>query len=516
MLPGAGRDFPSGGSHLTPFALPFAGSMITRGRHARPWFAAMSGGILLVAVAAGAAGAVEGPTKLSNPQVSPRSGTTTTTISFAIDYRNREGSSPDSVRVLIDGRAHAMAQVGTGPDYKSGVRFAYTTKLAAGSHAVSFQASDRQRFSATAPGGTVRISRAAGATSGGTTGGTTTPGGSTTTGGTGSGGPAGTGGTSADGTGTNSSAGAVPAATESPGGSSTSAVEGPSGAARSLAPGSFAGRLVDEAIGLGLRSSTSPAGVEEGSSPDSVSRPQAGDRTAEGPAVAIAVPAQLLAWPGGVSPEMRALAVAMGTTGAATAAMAFLIFGKRRRDEEQPAPDDVLEAAAANAGPSPATALLVPVSAAVQAGANAAELAMPRWRRPSLLQARKTDPLRSASTTFSLSFATGSVGPVAGLERRRIRYRVVRLLDAPDELRGTEIGVLDRDDEVQLLESSGAFWRVLCPDGNEGWLHRMTLGEAIKEDEAVAPARPSSGGEGDVPTPDNDVLSSFLRAEKAG
>jgi len=44
----------------------------------------------------------------------------------------------------------------------------------------------------------------------------------------------------------------------------------------------------------------------------------------------------------------------------------------------------------------------------------------------------------------------------------------------------------------------------------------MTLGEAIKEDEAVAPARPSSGGEGDVPTPDNDVLSSFLRAEKAG
>ena len=141
---------------------------------------------------------------------------------------------------------------------------------------------------------------------------------------------------------------------------------------------------------------------------------------------------------------------------------------------------------------------------------------MPRWRRPSLLQARKTDPLRSASTTFSLSFATGSVGPVAGLERRRIRYRVVRLLDAPDELRGTEIGVLDRDDEVQLLESSGAFWRVLCPDGNEGWLHRMTLGEAIKEDEAVAPARPSSGGEGDVPTPDNDVLSSFLRAEKAG
>ena len=43
-----------------------------------------------------------------------------------------------------------------------------------------------------------------------------------------------------------------------------------------------------------------------------------------------------------------------------------------------------------------------------------------------------------------------------GYERRVIRYRVVRLLDAPDELRSVEIGQLDQGDEVQLLEKSGA------------------------------------------------------------
>jgi hypothetical protein len=127
---------------------------------------------------------------------------------------------------------------------------------------------------------------------------------------------------------------------------------------------------------------------------------------------------------------------------------------------------------------------------------------MPRWRRPSLIQARKADPSRMVGSTATMSFEHGSVAAVEGRERRVIRYRVVRLLDAPDELRSVDIGQLDQGDEVQLLERSGAYWLVLCPDGRQGWLHKMTLGEVVSDDP------PSSASWS--PDVDDDVLTAFL------
>ena len=106
---------------------------------------------------------------------------------------------------------------------------------------------------------------------------------------------------------------------------------------------------------------------------------------------------------------------------------------------------------------------------------------MPRWRRPSLLEARKTDPARTPHTNQPLSFDGGIVNAAEGYERRMIRYRVVRLLDAPDEFRSADIGQLDQGDEVQLIERSGTYWLVLCPDGRQGWLHKMTLGDVVNE-----------------------------------
>ena len=97
-----------------------------------------------------------------------------------------------------------------------------------------------------------------------------------------------------------------------------------------------------------------------------------------------------------------------------------------------------------------------------------AELALPRWRRPSLLEARRADPIRDATEAPRLTFDHGLVGPIDGRERRLIRYNLVRLLDMPDELRGTELAFLDQGDEVQLLEKRGAYWLVLCPDGMQG------------------------------------------------
>ena len=115
------------------------------------------------------------------------------------------------------------------------------------------------------------------------------------------------------------------------------------------------------------------------------------------------------------------------------------------------------------------------------------ESLMPRWRRPSLLQARKADPIRDNTPAPRLTFDKALTGPLDGRERRLIRYRVVTLLDAPDELRGTEIGYLDQGDEVQLIEKQGAYWLVLSPDGQQGWLHKMVLGDTIEE-------RPASDG----------------------
>ena len=239
------------------------------------------------------------------------------------------------------------------------------------------------------------------------------------------------------------------------------------------------------------------------------------------------------------------------TTGGVTLAMALFAFRKRRRDGEQPEPDETLRSKAGSPAPPVSSSALVPdggpflpAPAAVPApDLPAEELSLPRWRRPSLMQARKTDPLRAASTQQSLSFDHGLVDPLEGHERRRLRYRLVRLLDQPDELRGNEIGFLDQGDEVQLLQQAGAYWLVLCPDGSRGWLHKMTLGEVIEDDlpvrlesrrrplvdrpEPSAPARPPqpvdpvepSGGSGSPAASagaDGDVLRAILARRRTG
>ncbi len=200
-------------------------------------------------------------------------------------------------------------------------------------------------------------------------------------------------------------------------------------------------------------------------------------------------------------------------TGAVTMAMAFGLFGRRRNDGEPPMPDAQLAAAAA-AGVATMTAAL-----RGDGGVEAAEAMMPRWRRPSLIEARKANSIREAAPQPALSFDQGLVGPLDGHERRLIRYRVVRMLDTPDELRGTEIGYLDRGDEVQLIEKYAAFWLVLCPDGRQGWIHNMTLGDVVdtarKPDRPVAtmPTNADSWTMGDADA-DADVLDAYLESRR--
>jgi hypothetical protein len=203
------------------------------------------------------------------------------------------------------------------------------------------------------------------------------------------------------------------------------------------------------------------------------------------------------------------------TTGGVTMAMAFLVFGKRRRNQLPPAPDDVLAAnARRGAGLWPdasyagtpvmpdatavANAMRVVTAAPAAAGAMGDyDAHLPRWRRPSLMEARKADPNRGGgAAAVTLRFTGDGSTAVDGMDRRLIRYRLVSLLDAPDEIRGHEIGVLDEGDEVVLLEKRGTYWRVLCPDGSQGWLHKMTLGDVVIDPSTQASGTWTSGDDG--------------------
>ena len=216
------------------------------------------------------------------------------------------------------------------------------------------------------------------------------------------------------------------------------------------------------------------------------------------------------------------VATLVTTTGAVGAAMAFGVFGKRRRDGEAPADDEVLAAKAASgmSGPNAYGFADRPTPDAAAAALLAdPELALPRWRRPSLLEARRADPVRDAPAAAPrLTFDHGLVGALDGRERRLIGYNVVRLLDTPDELRGAEIGFLDQGDEVQLLEKRGVYWLVLCPDGRQGWIHKMTLGEVVGETPvmnsptATMPIAAETWTMGD--DVDGDVLTAYLESRR--
>jgi hypothetical protein len=155
----------------------------------------------------------------------------------------------------------------------------------------------------------------------------------------------------------------------------------------------------------------------------------------------------------------------------------------------------------------PAVVAMAPESA-VAAAAIDPEALMPRWRRPSLIAARRNDPSRSGVMERAPMRFTPDTAPTTA-ELRIVRYAVVPLLDRPDEVLGFQLMDLLAGDEVQVTESTGPFWEVVCPDGERGWVHRTTLGlpgafSAI-EYEPVVEDRTKPG---DV----DDVLTALLAA----
>ena len=150
--------------------------------------------------------------------------------------------------------------------------------------------------------------------------------------------------------------------------------------------------------------------------------------------------------------------------------MGFLAFGRRRRSGDSRERD--------RKGGSSDAAIRRPVLPLPEPEAPDAEAEIPRWRRQSLMAARRSAGHPGVAAEH-LRFDAEAQAAVEGFERRLIRYRLVSLLDVPDEVRGTALGTLDMDDEVVVLERRGGFCCVLSPDGLEGWIHRMTLGKPM-------------------------------------
>lgn len=521
--------------------------------------------LLTLGLPALGAGKPIGPTQLVDPEVAPLATDSATPITFRVTYRNFHDLPPEYVRVAVAGAVLAMS--GSGTDWKAGVVFTVTAKLPAGTHAVRFEARDEERFVDTLEAGTVAVDQApppptpaptptpapdpdpdpdptptptspgggSGGSGGGSVGGGSTSGTGGDPDGSGTGGPN-VGAGSGDRSGTDSvgaptgglsvrdhgghahdwvpSSGGPGSAIEGPLGPSVTVDPSPAGgsATGGSAPGRSGGSWrADSPWSAG---SWSPAG-------DSTSGPNSGSGGRGGGAsdwlgtLNAGLATLVLTGPGDV-PTLPAI---VGPTLLVTTWMAFMLFNRRRRDGEPPAPDDVLHAAAGTG--------LGLAAVAVPAAPVDPESLMPRWRRPSLLEARKTDPIRSpaperARLTFAsmvddpnteAGFAAASTGPVSpassgSFERRTIRYAVIPLLDRPDEIMATRIGELVAGDEVQVEQRSGAYCHVLCPDGRRGWVHRTTLGDHV----APAPA-PQLRANGSEAEPDaENALAALLAA----
>jgi hypothetical protein len=199
----------------------------------------------------------------------------------------------------------------------------------------------------------------------------------------------------------------------------------------------------------------------------------------------------------------RQILFTSGVSTTVTLVAAFLLFGRRRRDGDMDDGDLATAAASAYGGPlAVAPAVCGPLG--IDPGTGGTDTDLPRWRRPSLLAARKSDPIRTTDIGSATRLAFAGPAAAAGVERRTVRYRIVRLLDRPDELTGDTVGSLDEGDQVAIVGQSGLYRRVETPDGRSGWLHKMTLGDVVEapdpEDDEIDP----------------DVLMAYLAARGRG
>ncbi len=526
-----------------------------RAHAARPWLGALAvAAVLLMAYAAPMTAASK--TVLSNATVSPRTGTTATTVALTVMYQNASGARAEVVTAMVGGVAHAMTRQTDGA-WGRGVTFGWKGTLPVGTHAVDFTARAKDHSVASLAAGDVTISALPKPTPAPTPTPKPTPKPTPSPTPTPRPTPRPTPAPTPRPTPRPTPA-PTPKATTTPAATPTPATPTPDPTANGVTlPTAEPTPTPAPTVGPTLAPTPAPTAAATPTglpliavlSGTGSGGTGSGGPSQPGPGVPT-LPAGTLDGgsgdgnPGGHGPVASLMAIAglrapvfggfslgptlVTTTGIVAAAMAFGLFGRRRRDDD---PLDDLVGAAAARGVGIVPLDLVPASANAVDGVAAAsgavldaaemEALLPRWRRPSLLMARKADPIRDATPAPRLTFDEGLVGSLDGHERRVIRFRVVRLLDAPDELRGSEIGYLDQGDEVQLLERYGAYCLVLSPDGQQGWLHKMVLGDIVDDEApsqegpvATMPIGAESWTMGEDDEIDSDVFTAYLESRR--
>ncbi len=426
------------------------------GRRLRPRLAALAGASVMALLIALPVIAADGAPTLTNGSISPSSGKAGTAFTVRVTYTSTghggHGWQPSYVTVWLGPVPVPMQAVDpTDSDYQDGAIFGATVKPAAGTYPVIVRAADSRTTPRTAvlDLGSLTVGPAATPTPRPTSKPTPTPAPTL-----------------------RPTPRPTPAPTPSP---SESPVE----------PSGFPGLILPPPATSPSPGSSATDGPAPVASPSAAGAGQAGGGSGNGSAAALTAGLPPIGSPAWLELLTRQMAVAVG--GTTMVAMALFTFRRRQQDaadgDGAPAPD-------AYAAPPPLSEQLAAEYVALAPlGDMPGESDMPRWRRPSLRAAResKGTDLRAIEAQ-RMTFGHTEDAVSHGLERRRLRYRMVRLSETPDEIRSTELALLDQGDEVELLQQSGAYWQVSTPTGLVGWVHRMTLGEVV--DQPMAPAPP--------------------------
>jgi hypothetical protein len=358
---------------------------------------------------------------LSSGTVNPSSGGTSTLFTFSVRYEDNAACAPTSVTVKVSGAGTlAMAPPG-GADYQAGATFSATLTLPAGVHSYSF----------TATSGSGKGARTVTVTS-------VNPRAITVT-------------------------APAPPATPRP---TPPPTPRPTPTPRPVA-------RVTKATGQSPRPTAKPSlspSASASPSPDPVNAGLIPGTDPFGPNGSLS----------GVLPVEQGPSLMVVALGLVAAVGGFgllaLVRGRRRRRLEPIVVVESSEAPALVSGAQPALVLTPTTATTTVSSADVPpeEMAMPRWRRPSLRVARQALHRGQVEPHTPVLFREA---PAPDVERRIVRYRIVRVTDAPDELLGTEVGNLGEGDEVEVLERKSMYLRVRTPVGLEGWVHRTTLDE---------------------------------------
>lgn len=352
---------------------------------------------------------------LDRGAVSPGSGTVATSFRFTVRYRDSAGCGPTQVSVTVVGLG-VYPMTGSGTTYTTGVTFSTTRRLPAGTWTYFFTASSGTAGGATSA--TLRAVSPARAVVRAAPAPTPRP---------------------------------TPKPTPRPAKSTpkpaTSGAQTP--AASAVAPGPVAGAPGSSGGTGGPGGDATPSTSAGGAGPVDDGTPRAGG------GAAFQLPA-VFRGPG---------SGAVGIWLIATLAGMFLFWLIMRRSRGERSLDRAAEGTQGARGRAAGLAT---------ADVSPEEAQMPRWRRPSLQQARQGSRYGPPVSRPALEFTTQ---PPPGTERLAVHYRFVRVADAPDDVRSIELGRLDRGDEVDVLDRRTGFALVRAPDGLEGWVPRMTLGE---------------------------------------